>query len=117
MSAPTIPNLNSLRRGGLRGRGRGQGQGGSSGNVGSAGRRNHDETVQNTDNDAVASRISAVEAGYLEDPFARLLASGEPVSRRLPLMNRGRPFATGLAGTAPIKCLQEHTSEPRASIE
>ncbi|KIX03541.1 uncharacterized protein Z518_07094 [Rhinocladiella mackenziei CBS 650.93] len=90
MSAPSIPNLNSLRRGGLRGRGRSRG--GSSVDVGPAGARrhiNHDEIVQNTDNDAVASRLSAIDAGYLEDPFAAPLSTGNTVSRRLPLMNRG----------------------------
>ena len=51
----------------------------------------HDQIVRNTDNDAATSRLSAVEAGYLEDPFARLLTSGEEVTRRLPLMNRGMP--------------------------
>jgi len=50
----------------------------------------HDQVVRNTDNDAATSRLSAVDAGYLEDPFARLLTSGEGVNRRLPLMNRGK---------------------------
>lgn len=78
MSASTIPNLNTLRRG--RGRGRG-------GIVGSD-RKSKDEIVQATDSDAAGSRLSAVDAGYLEDPFAKLLTPSE-VQRRLPLMNRG----------------------------
>lgn len=87
MSVPQIPNLNSLRRGGLRGRGRGSGEHAHGG-----ARRppvDHDQIVRNTDNDATTSRLSAVEAGYLQDPFARLLTMGEGVQRRLPLMNRG----------------------------
>lgn len=48
-----------------------------------------DRIVQNTDNDAATSRLSAVESGYLDDPFARLLTHSENVDRRLPLMNRG----------------------------
>lgn len=87
MSVPQIPNLNSLRRGGPRGRGRGSGERAHGG----AGRQqvDHDQIVRNTDNDATTSRLSAVEAGYLQDPFARLLTMGEGVQRRLPLMNRG----------------------------
>lgn len=49
-----------------------------------------DEIVQNTDHDAASSRQSAVDAGYLDDPFAGLLTVGDAISRRLPLMNRGR---------------------------
>ncbi|KIW19471.1 hypothetical protein PV08_00043 [Exophiala spinifera] len=49
----------------------------------------HDAIVQNTDHDAATSRLSAVDAGYLEDPFAHLIGPSEGVSRRLPLMNRG----------------------------
>jgi [phosphatase 2A protein]-leucine-carboxy methyltransferase len=92
MSAPAIPNLNTLRRGGLRGRGRGRG----AASVGGAPLTSskiiqHDAIVQNTDNDAATSRLSAVDAGYLEDPYARLMTSGDDVARRLPLMNRGVP--------------------------
>ena len=47
-----------------------------------------DEVIQKTDNDAATSRLSAVETGYLDDPFARLLTPGQH-ARRLPLMNRG----------------------------
>ncbi|KAK5206828.1 carboxy methyl transferase for protein phosphatase 2A [Exophiala xenobiotica] len=90
MSAPAIPNLNTLRRGGLRGRGRGRGAvsvGGAP--LTSSKIIQHDAIVQNTDNDAATSRLSAVDAGYLEDPYARLMTSGDDVARRLPLMNRG----------------------------
>jgi hypothetical protein len=88
MSGPQIPNLNSLRRGGLRGRGRGSlanDHGLSRGK-----QANKDEIIRNTDNDAATSRISAVEAGYLDDPFARSLYIVGDVVRRLPLMNRGQ---------------------------
>lgn len=90
MSAPAIPNLNTLRRGGLRGRGRGRGAA-SVGGVHTTTPKTiqQDAIVQNTDNDAATSRLSAVDAGYLEDPYARLLTSGDDVARRLPLMNRG----------------------------
>jgi [phosphatase 2A protein]-leucine-carboxy methyltransferase len=90
MSAHQIPNLNSLRRGGLRGRGRGSGtqEGWRPGENRSI-RQNKDESIQNTDNDAATSRLSAVEAGYLDDPFARLLSMDDDFPRRLPLMNRG----------------------------
>jgi [phosphatase 2A protein]-leucine-carboxy methyltransferase len=50
-----------------------------------------DTIVQGTDNDASVSRLSAVELGYLDDPFARLLTAGEGGSgtRRFPIINRG----------------------------
>lgn len=91
MSAPEIPNLSTLRRGGLRLRGKGRGD--SRTTVNEHGATQHslakDEVIQNTDTDAATSRLSAVEAGYLDDPFARLLTPGQH-ARRLPLMNRGR---------------------------
>ncbi|KIW80800.1 hypothetical protein Z517_07417 [Fonsecaea pedrosoi CBS 271.37] len=99
MSAPAIPNLNSLRRGGQRGRGRGRADHHTQAGVGQGSGRNqihHDEIVQNTDTDAATSRQSAVDAGYLEDPFSALLHTGGPVSRRLPLMNRGRSLAVNM---------------------
>jgi [phosphatase 2A protein]-leucine-carboxy methyltransferase len=86
MPAPEIPNLlNSLRsaRGG-RGRGRGRGGHGSSALT-------HDATIQGTDTDASVSRLSAVDLGYLYDPYAQhFVQSGNgPVARRLPIINRG----------------------------
>ncbi|KAK8205893.1 leucine carboxyl methyltransferase [Phyllosticta capitalensis] len=87
MAAPQIPNLNTLRSGkGLRGRGRG-GRGGPSG---LSDRKNEDQDsiIQKTDSDASHSRLSAVEVGYLEDPFAKLFVT-EQVNRRFPIINRG----------------------------
>ena len=89
MSAPQIPNLNTLRRGGGRGRLRGRG-GTGTGNDGhgslSSGK---DRVVQGTDNDASVSRLSAVNLGYLDDPFARALTPLGLETRRLPIINRG----------------------------
>ncbi|EAA66818.1 hypothetical protein AN9438.2 [Aspergillus nidulans FGSC A4] len=84
MSAPQIPNLNTLRRGGGRGRFRARGGPDSSSSSG-----NKDRVVQGTDNDASVSRLSAVELGYLEDPFARALTPMGQEMRRLPIINRG----------------------------
>lgn len=47
-----------------------------------------DRVVQQTDQDASQSRLSAVETGYLQDPFASVFASGGG-QRKLPLINRG----------------------------
>ncbi|PON29502.1 leucine carboxyl methyltransferase 1 [Trichoderma gamsii] len=94
MSAPSIPNLLSLRgRGGGRGRsrGRGQGPGGGSGSGPESRGKAHDATIQGTDTDAAVSRLSAVDMGYLSDPYARYFVSnlGGPPARRFPIINRG----------------------------
>ncbi|KAK0672729.1 putative leucine carboxyl methyltransferase 1 [Cercophora samala] len=98
MSASSIPNLLSLRgRGGSRGRGRGGSHRGAS----SGPSASHDTTIQGTDTDAAVSRLSAVELGYLADPFASYFVApsppsfhsgpspGLPTPRRLPIINRG----------------------------
>ena len=89
MAAPSIPNLNSLRGGRGRGRGRGLSSlGGPSTRTPEAEKARNDQIVQQTDEDASLSRLSAVNAGYLEDPFARLFVTSE-VQRRFPIINRG----------------------------
>jgi [phosphatase 2A protein]-leucine-carboxy methyltransferase len=89
MSAPQIPHLNTLRRGAGRGRGRGR----SSPADAAAGQNvphiDKDKIIQRTDFDAATSRLSAVECGYLDDPFAKPILPGGRAERRLPLMNRG----------------------------
>ncbi|KKA28771.1 hypothetical protein TD95_002844 [Thielaviopsis punctulata] len=81
MSAPSIPNLLSLRGRGTGRRGRGGGRlGGSS---------TRDSAIQGTDSDAAISRLSAVELGYMQDPFARYFAGSTGSVRRLPIINRG----------------------------
>lgn len=82
MSASHIPNLNTLRRGG---RGRLRGRGGPSTATNAPSK---DRVVQATDTDASVSRLSAVNLGYLDDPFARALTTGAE-ARRLPIINRG----------------------------
>ena len=104
MSAPQIPDLNTLRRGGpgaaarMRGRGRGVSSEVDSHRTDSASftqnvqtQADKDAIVQRTDLDAASSRLSCVEAGYLDDPFATLMTppGTEEAPRRLPLMNRG----------------------------
>ena len=90
MSAPQIPNLlsGSRRRGGPRG-GRG---GASHSNETEITTKQQDSIIQATDTDANASRLSAVQAGYLTDPFALDFAPS-PIPpggfRRLPIINRG----------------------------
>lgn len=90
MAAPHIPNLNTLRnaRGTGRGRGRGQGLGGPSITGSEEDKTAKDKIVQQTDQDASVSRLSAVEAGYLDDPFAKYFVSGEG-QKRFPIINRG----------------------------
>ena len=88
MAAPQIPNLNTLRNARGSGRGRGRGQGGPSGLSLEKDRGVTDRIVQQTDQDASVSRLSAVEVGYLDDPFAKYFVSGEG-QRRFPIINRG----------------------------
>ncbi|KAH8911412.1 leucine carboxyl methyltransferase [Coniochaeta sp. PMI_546] len=87
MSAPSIPNLLSLRGTSRGGRGRGRGRGGHHTSAATA----HDTTIQGTDTDAAVSRMSAVDVGYLDDPYAQYFVSNVPgpVTRRLPIINRG----------------------------
>ncbi|KAL7938150.1 S-adenosyl-L-methionine-dependent methyltransferase [Trichoderma chlorosporum] len=93
MSAPSIPNLLSLRATGGRGRGRGRGQGRGGLGTGSEASRGqaHDSVIQGTDTDAAVSRLSAVDSGYLNDPYARYFVSAfdGPPARRFPIINRG----------------------------
>ena len=98
MSAPSIPNLLSLRgsRGGAsqpRGRGRGRFPPPSSHattttTTTAAAAATHETTIQGTDSDAAVSRLSAVDLGYLQDPYARYFVSSAG-ARRLPIINRG----------------------------
>lgn len=83
MSGPSLPNL-------LHSRGRGGRPSRRRGGPPSSGAPNPDEVIQGTDTDAAVSRLSAVELGYLDDPFARYFApSSGPADRRLPIINRG----------------------------
>ncbi|KAF1984330.1 LCM-domain-containing protein [Aulographum hederae CBS 113979] len=74
MSAQQIPNLNTLK-GALRPGGRVRGgrlrDQTTSHEAGEDGEARKDKVVQQTDGDASMSRMSAVDLGYLEDPFAR----------------------------------------------
>lgn len=88
MAAPQIPNLNSLRGAGGRGRGGGRGDHGSGPNA-QEGKAASDKIVQQTDQDASFSRLSAVQTGYLDDPFAKYFVSGE-AQKRYPIINRGK---------------------------
>ncbi|KAI5868304.1 leucine carboxyl methyltransferase [Durotheca rogersii] len=88
MSAPSIPNLLSLRgaRGGPRDRGRAR-----AGDHSHATAPSQETNIQGTDTDASVSRMSAVNLGYLQDPFAQYFVhmSVNGVARRLPIINRG----------------------------
>ena len=85
MSASQIPNLRTLHsaRGGRLQR-RGQ-------HAGTEERVTKDKIIQGTDQDASVSRLSAVEVGYLPDPFAKAFVPSESDRwvRRFPIINRG----------------------------
>ncbi|CAG9997701.1 unnamed protein product [Clonostachys byssicola] len=89
-SAPSIPNLLSLRgsRGGARG---GRSRGGPGAGPSRRTGQGHDAVIQGTDTDAAVSRLSAVDLGYLHDPCAQFFVQSPngPPARRLPIINRG----------------------------
>jgi hypothetical protein len=119
MTTPQIPHLKNFRRGGPRGRGRGRGA--------FPGTRDEtreeqteeekkdakDKIVQSTDNDASVSRLSAVDAGYLDDPFARALTTGK-AARRYPIINRGMSMLS-LLSCSKAKANQSPHQEPTSA--
>lgn len=107
MAAPTIPNM------ALRSRGR---RGGLSSLRGPSGRRSaeeNDRIIRQTDQDASVSRLSAVEAGYLNDQFAKLFVAPEQKQRRLPIINRGQFSCLFTLEVFLNMRVQEHTSGRR----
>lgn len=90
--APQIPNLNSLRgqRGGLRGLAKRRGAPSNPDHVTEQEDpdQKRDKIIQQTDNDASQSRMSAVALDYLQDTFARSFIT-QQIARRYPIINRG----------------------------
>lgn len=103
MAAPTIPNLLTLRKknagatgGAVRARSQALRDPMAEPEVSAApdveiNRAQNDAIVQSTDTDANISRLSAVQAGYLSDPFAQDFAPPGEIARRFPIINRGVP--------------------------
>lgn len=132
MAAPHIPNLATFRsardnnissgrgRGRRRGRGLPQGifipppsvrQGEEEQDIKIDQAVEKVKIIQSTDQDASISRWSAVQAGYLRDPFAHLFTPS-PAPRRFPIINRGayilsHPFGFPIAAFTPT---YTHTS-------
>ena len=91
MAIPHIPNINTLRssRPNGPGRVRGRGLAGSSREASlDQDKAVKDKVIQQTDQDASVSRLSAVEIGYLDDSFAAIFTSSQS-QRRFPIINRG----------------------------
>lgn len=90
--APQIPNLNSLRgqRGGLRGLAARRGPPRDPDHVvpQEDPSLKRDKIIQQTDNDALTSRMAAVALNYLDDPYSRPFITS-PIVRRYPIINRG----------------------------
>ncbi|KAL9092191.1 MAG: hypothetical protein Q9159_000950 [Coniocarpon cinnabarinum] len=86
MAAPQIPNLlESLRKSKAAGNSNGLRGGPRRGPaLGSS-----DAVIQQTDDDAAGSRLSAVDVGYLQDKYARALSFSKQNVRRMPIINRG----------------------------
>ncbi|KAG0304448.1 hypothetical protein BGZ98_005510 [Dissophora globulifera] len=60
-----------------------------------------DDIIKGTDDDAIVSKLSAVDLGYLDDPFVKYFVKRS--SRRPPLINRGSYLRT-----ASLDALTEH---------
>ncbi|KAI9797722.1 MAG: hypothetical protein M1825_005714 [Sarcosagium campestre] len=88
MSTPVIPNLKSLGSSRLAASVRGIGASSQPSNAPDGDLEAKDKIVQQTDQDATISRLSAVELGYLSDSFAKDFAR-DKVQRKLPIINRG----------------------------
>ncbi len=115
MAASQIPNLNTLQGPRSLGRGRGRGRGGlpKPESDPTKDKTAKDEIVQQTDQDASVSRLSAVDVGYLNDPFAVHFA--EQRMRRFPIINRGIQLVTG-CGLEPLTARQVPMFARRQSI-
>ncbi|ORY13251.1 S-adenosyl-L-methionine-dependent methyltransferase [Clohesyomyces aquaticus] len=116
MASSEIPNLRTLlghgRGGPSRGRGRGSGHGGASHGGGEA---LNDQAVQKTDDDAASFRLSSVELGYLDDPYAKYLAA-QSRPRRPPLINRGTYVRTTAIDLLIHKFLSTSPEQPKQIV-
>ncbi|KAF1963409.1 leucine carboxyl methyltransferase 1 [Byssothecium circinans] len=116
MAAKEIPNLKTLLaprgRGGMRERGRGRGGFRTSHEENEAIR---DSAVRGTDQDAAGSRVSCVELGYLDDPYAILFAT-QASTRRLPLLNRGTYVRTSAIDNLVDRFITTSPSSPKQII-
>lgn len=121
----TIPNLNTLRSGrrGPRLRGRREARDGS-GVVGDDTRFREedielgkDRIIQQTDQDASSSRMSALSLGYFEDSFAKaFFPAGQEVPKRYPIINRGTYVRTKAIDTLVTRFLEANPDEQRQII-
>lgn len=72
--------------------------------------------MQQTDDDAAGSRLSAVQAGYLEDDFALAMWEGNAnttaLPRRMPIINRGTYVRTVALDAYVDAFLEEHAGAP-----
>ncbi|KAF2770392.1 LCM-domain-containing protein [Teratosphaeria nubilosa] len=117
----SIPNLNTLRtgqrgprlRGGRGGRAIPENNDASAEDI-EAGR---DKIVQQTDNDASSSRMSAVALAYLDDDYARLfLAQGQQIPKRYPIINRGTYVRTAAIDILVNRFLQTNSDQRKQII-
>ena len=116
MAASHVPNLNTLRN--ARGTGRGRGRPGPEGSKTTGPEEDksaQDKVVQQTDQDASVSRLSAVEAGYLDDPFAKYFVLGEG-QRRFPIINRGTYIRTTAIDNLVTQFLSKNPAEEKQII-
>ncbi|CAO3563948.1 unnamed protein product [Mortierella alpina] len=89
-----------------------QGMSGASGRM-DQGRMGQDDVIKGTDDDAIISKLSAVDLGYLEDPFVKHFVKRP--SRRPPLINRGSYLRTATLDSLTERFIRSSTDNTSAS--
>ncbi|KAI1317612.1 hypothetical protein EDD11_008182 [Mortierella claussenii] len=72
-----------------------------------------DDVIKGTDDDAIISKLSAVNLGYLDDPFVKHFVKRP--SRRPPLINRGSYLRTASLDNLIEQFIKSGTGSPRTT--
>lgn len=79
--------------------------------------KSRDKIIQQTDNDATSSRMSAVSLGYLSDPYAKaFFPQGQEVPRRYPIINRGTHVRTQAIDKLVSNFLEKNSAQRKQII-
>lgn len=79
--------------------------------------KSRDKIIQQTDNDATSSRMSAVSMGYLDDQYAKaFFPQGQEVPKRYPIINRGTHVRTEALDKLVLRFLERDTTQRKQII-